>query len=153
MIELTTGVTFLVSSLYGSGSVPAVHSANMAASQSDGKANTATAVLALKDTKDIENYVKTQYADVPILVDIARCESTFRQYDKNGRVVRGKVDKRDIGVMQINEFYQGDTAKKLGLDIYTVEGNVAYGKHLYQEQGTKPWASSKSCWGGELARR
>ena len=43
---------------------------------------------------------------------------------------------------------QGDTAKKLGLDIYTTTGNIAYAKHLYEEQGTQPWNSSSKCWSG-----
>jgi hypothetical protein len=48
--------------------------------------------------------------------------------------------------MQINERYQGPTAKLLGFDIYTVEGNIAYAKHLYEEQGSKPWQASAGCW-------
>lgn len=48
--------------------------------------------------------------------------------------------------MQINELYHLETAEKLGLDIYTIEGNVAYAKHLYEEQGAKPWMSSSPCW-------
>jgi len=45
------------------------------------------------DSKILESYVAKQYADEPILVDIARCESTFRQFDPNGNVMRGKANK------------------------------------------------------------
>ena len=49
--------------------------------------------------------------------------------------------------MQINEHYHSATAAKLGLDIYTIQGNVAYAQYLYQKEGTQPWSSSKPCWG------
>jgi hypothetical protein len=147
MLELTTGVVFLMSSLYGSGqpannmtaAVGAIPVMEAATSSSNNGIDT-------HDAKSMEAYLRTEYADTPILVDIARCESNFHQFDQDGIVIRGRVDSHDIGVMQINEKYQGDTAKKLGLDIFTVEGNVAYAKHLYNEQGSAPWNSSAKCW-------
>jgi hypothetical protein len=96
----------------------------------------------------MEAYLRKEFEGTPILVDIARCESNFHQYDKNGNIVRGRVNSADIGVMQINEKYHAETAKKLGIDLYTVEGNVAYAKHLYAEQGAQPWISSSKCWSG-----
>jgi len=160
MLELTTGVVFLMSSLYGSGQVSNNQIATIAASQPNRQA--AAVAVALNESvatdtgnpKTMEAYLREEYADAPILVEIARCESNFRQFDEHGNIIRGTVDSNDVGVMQINEHYQGDTAKKLGLDIYTVEGNVAYAKHLYEKQGTQPWASSEKCWaaGGDLAK-
>ena len=150
MIELTTGVVFLMSSLYGSGQ--AANQANAIATQvPDAEQATTTVESSFTNSNDpkvMEAYLRKEYADTPILVEIARCESNFHQYDANGNVVRGRVNSADIGVMQINERYQGDTAKKLGLDIYTVTGNVAYAKHLYEEQGAQPWSSSSKCWSG-----
>jgi hypothetical protein len=157
MIELTTGVVFLMSSLYGSGQAD-THMTNIITAESPTTqiasivASIETPSTFTNDTKGMEAYLRNAYADTPILVDIARCESNFKQFDENGNVVRGRIDKADIGVMQINERYQGETAKKLGLDLYTVLGNVAYAKHLYEEQGSQPWSASAKCWSGDLAR-
>lgn len=49
--------------------------------------------------------------------------------------------------MQINEYYHKDTAKRLGYNIYSLKGNMAYAKWLYKREGTAPWASSSKCWG------
>lgn len=95
----------------------------------------------------VEQYVDTYFADTPILVDVAMCESHFKQYDSTGQVHRGVVNNQDVGVMQINEHYHLATAQKLGLDIYTVQGNLAYAKYLYNKEGLGPWSSSKPCWG------
>lgn len=94
-----------------------------------------------------EAQVKAYFEDAPILAEIAFCESRFRQYDENGNVLRGVVNSQDVGVLQINEKYHLDTAQKLGLNIYTLEGNMAYAKYLYDTQGTRPWNHSSPCWG------
>lgn len=91
--------------------------------------------------------VEEYFADLPIMVQISRCESHFRQFNKNGEVYRGKVNDQDVGVMQINEFYHSETAQKLGLDLHTIDGNLAYARYLYGKEGTRPWNSSKACWG------
>ena len=162
MIELTTGVVFLMSSLYGSGQANAqMQAAAINAVPSAPQSTTAAAssftsdITTTSDPAAMEAYLRTQFADTPILVDIARCESNFQQFDKDGDLVHGHVDSRDIGVMQINVYYQGDTAKKLGFDLTTVDGNVAYAKHLYEEQGTAPWNSSSKCWSqaGGIAKK
>ena len=140
MIELTTGVAFLLSSMYGS---PAM---NAAAAVIPVDTSSTTAKVVLQDRKSVEKYLREQYTDTPILVDIARCESTFSQFDKDGNVVRGKANPLDVGVMQINEKYHADMAKQLGYDLHTIEGNVAYAKHLYAEQGAAPWKASSKCW-------
>lgn len=118
--------------------------------QANNSTTTDTVTTVTTDRKAIEKYLKEHYADTPILIEIARCESTFTHYDKNGVLVRGKVNKADVGVMQINEKYHLETAKKLGYDIHTVEGNVAYAKHLYEEFGASPWSASSPCWGKKL---
>jgi hypothetical protein len=106
-----------------------------------------------KSVKEIDNimsteeYVREYFKDIPIMIQIARCESTFRQLKRNGDIHRGRVNNADVGVMQINEFYHLDTAEKKDLDLYTIEGNTAYARDLYMRQGTQPWISSKACWG------
>ncbi len=94
----------------------------------------------------IEQYVRKYYAKEPVLADVAKCESRFRQYTDTGDVIRGEVDHDDIGIMQINEVYNGALAKKLGYDVYTLDGNLAFAEWLYENQGTQPWAASQPCW-------
>lgn len=102
-----------------------------------------------------QEMVSRYFADIPIMVDIARCESTFRQYDKNGNVLRGKANRYDVGVMQINEYFHLEKSEKLGYDIYSIEGNMAYARYLYEKEGARPWLASSNCWAKytELAKR
>ena len=112
-----------------------------------------------KTTKEIENimsteqYVRQYFKDIPIMIEIARCESHFRQLDKDGEIHRGQVNSSDVGVMQINEHYHLDTSVREDYDIYTLKGNTAYARDLYERQGTQPWSSSKPCWGKSLANQ
>jgi hypothetical protein len=98
----------------------------------------------------VEEYVRTYFQDIPVMADIAYCESRFRQFDKDGEIFRGKVNNKDVGVMQINEFYHLDTAEEANYNIYTLEGNTAYARKLYEKFGTDPWNSSRPCWGPRL---
>lgn len=97
--------------------------------------------------KTTEEILDEHFKDTPILKRIAFCESQKRQFDETtGTVLRGHINSQDVGVMQINEKYHLETSKKLGLDIYTLEGNIDYAKHLYGTQGVKPWIHSSHCW-------
>ena len=111
----------------------------------------------ISDSKNVERYVKDYFADIPILAYVAGCESHYRQLNSNGNVLRGKKNTYDIGVMQINELYHAEDATEMGLDIYTLEDNVAFARHLYEKQGAKPWMASSACWAkfsqSEIARR
>lgn len=98
-------------------------------------------------TEDIRRITKEYFKDTPILAEIARCESTYRQFSSEGVPLRGIVNRADVGVMQINEKYHLSRSKKLGIDINTLEGNLKYGALLYKEQGSRPWSASKPCWG------
>lgn len=93
-----------------------------------------------------EQYVREYFKDIPIMIAIAKCESRFRQLDPDGEIHRGELNNADVGVMQINEFYHGKTAERKDYDIYTIEGNTAYARNLYERKGTAPWASSRACW-------
>ena len=35
-------------------------------------------------------------------------------------------------------------------DMFNPTANVLYAHNLFVEQGTAPWLSSKSCWGGSV---
>lgn len=100
----------------------------------------------------LEERVRDYFTDTPILAEVARCESQFRHFGKNGNIIRGIANAKDVGVMQINEQYHGDKAETLGLDIYSLDGNLAYASYLYKKEGTKPWRSSAKCWNRELAK-
>lgn len=97
-------------------------------------------------SKELEKIAKAYFKDDPILVDIARCESRFRHLGKDGNILRGEKNKGDLGLMQINEYYHADTAEQLGLDLKSLDGNMAYAKYLYDHEGAQPWISSSKCW-------
>jgi ribosomal protein L20A (L18A) len=98
------------------------------------------------EPKTVEETVKEYFKETPILSKVAFCESRYRQFDANGNVLRGVVNAKDVGVMQINEDFHLKDSLDLGLDIQTLEGNLAYAKHLYEKQGVSPWVHSSKCW-------
>lgn len=100
-----------------------------------------------------EEKVRSYFSDIPVMIQIARCESTFRHTLPDGTVLRGVVDNADTGVMQINTRYHGETAESLGLDLSVFEDNLAYARYLYEKQGTKPWSASAPCWTKTIAMR
>lgn len=86
--------------------------------------------------------------EVPaILKKISKCESQDRQFNADGSIHRGEINPKDIGKYQINERWNGEEAKRLGFDIYTLEGNTKMALWLYKTRGTQPWNWSKNCWG------
>lgn len=80
-----------------------------------------------------------------VLERIAWCESRGRQFDKNGKPLRG-VNYYDVGRYQINTLIWGEEAKKKGYDLFTLEGNEAMALDLYRRYGTDPWKWSRNCW-------
>jgi len=77
------------------------------------------------------------------MVEVARAESGIRQFDANGNVIMSPT--KDAGLFQIN-WVNWDTAKRLGYDIYTVEGNIAMAKYLLRSQGLNAWSESAKNW-------
>lgn len=149
MIELATSAMMLFSMFYGTGAsaTPAdmpVSAKNVIQDSSivDGVALFAPA----KTSNIVEAEVREYFKDTPILAEIAKCESEFKHIGKNGEIIKGKVNKGDLGVMQINKYYHEEEAVKLGLDLRTLSGNMAYAKVLYDKYGTSPWQSSSGCW-------
>jgi vacuolar-type H+-ATPase subunit F/Vma7 len=110
----------------------------------------AEATSTIEITKNLNEGLKEKimetFKDEPLLVQIAKCESGYRQYDSKGNILRGIVNNKDVGIMQINEGYHLERAKELGIDIYSVDGNLAYAKLMYHEQGGMPWKASSPCW-------
>ncbi|MEI6057742.1 MAG: hypothetical protein WCQ60_02105 [bacterium] len=150
MIELFTAAAMLVS-VYGPATATTTISATSTSAPVAIVASTTVSNIDNISTSSTMAFVKSYYSDEPVLIDIARCESSFRQYDKNGNILRGKVNAADIGVMQINEKYHLETAKSMGYDIRTTAGNLAYAKYLYDTQGADPWSASQPCWSKQIA--
>lgn len=101
---------------------------------------------AMTDPKNVEKFLKDYFADIPLMAKIGACESHNRQYNSNGGVLRGEKTPLDRGVMQINLGYHGETAEKMGLDLTSIDDNVAFARYLYEKYGAKPWMSSSPCW-------
>jgi hypothetical protein len=95
--------------------------------------------------QDTETAVRSYFSDIPVMIQIARCESNFRQYNDAGEVLKNTRSSAK-GVFQIMESLHEDPAQKLGYDITTLEGNMAYARDLYERQGTRPWTASSACW-------
>ena len=141
MMELTTTALFLFSTFYGG--VPSdVKNSERAALPA---ASSAVAHV-VDQPLTLEEYIRDYFRDTPVMAEIAKCESRFRHLGKNGKVLRGELTAEDTGVMQINTFFHEDTATVLGLDLHTLDGNLAYAKWLYKKEGTAPWYSSAKCW-------
>jgi len=93
----------------------------------------------------LETKIRAYFSDAPVMVAIAECESRFRQFDNTGNALNGGAGGM-IGIFQINASVHAAYAKSIGMDIYTVDGNLAYARKLYTEEGTDPWLDSFSCW-------
>lgn len=109
-----------------------------------------TSKVALGNT---EATVREYFHDIPVLIEVARCESTFRHTLADGSVLRGAVDGADTGVMQINKRFHQSRAAELGLDLDVLTDNLAYARYLYENQGTTPWNASAPCWSRTIAMR
>lgn len=134
-MSLTLGITLALSAVLGGSSAQAV------ASQ------------AMPQAQTVQQYVQTYFADEPVMIAIAQCESRFTQLDKDGTVVKNPHSSA-VGVFQIMASIHATSADdNLGLNIYTLQGNAAYARYLYENQGTAPWNDSKSCWGKSAAAK
>ncbi len=71
-----------------------------------------------------------------------------REFTETGAVLHGYPNPDDIGLGQINLPTWGATAKQLGFDLYTYEGNLAMSKWIFDHYGAAPWKYSKGCWQG-----
>jgi hypothetical protein len=86
------------------------------------------------------------------LKPICACESAGSktkeptQYDTDGSVLRGKINKNDIGMCQINLIFHDKKAKEMGLDLFKEQDNIKYANWLFEKEGSTPWNWSKNCW-------
>lgn len=105
--------------------------------------------VALSET-NIELIIRERFKDNPVMIDIARCESQFRQFNNDGQVLKNPTSSAK-GVFQIMESLHSAPAARLGFDILTVEGNIGYAEYLLKKEGTRPWNASAKCWNKTLA--
>jgi hypothetical protein len=103
---------------------------------------TSSVLTATSTQVAIEKQVREYFADIPVMIEIARCESKFRQFTDSGAVLRGGAGGGMVGVFQFFESIHATPALKLGFDLKTIEGNLGYARHVYTESGSTPW---KSC--------
>ncbi len=94
----------------------------------------------------VEARIRQYFADVPVMASIAKCESSFRQYGPNGLVLFDPSYSM-IGAFQVSAAHMPE-ALSMGMDVTTLEGNMAYARYLYNSGGTDPWLDSFRCWGG-----
>ena len=85
-----------------------------------------------------------------ILEKIAECESNGQHY-KDGKVLRGEKDPRDIGKWQINTRFWLKEAQAKGIDIFNEKGNKKMARYIYHKQGVGAWSKSydsenRRCW-------
>lgn len=115
-------------------------------------ANVAAVPTEIQTVEDLITEKATAVGVDPLLANkIAYCESTMRQFDKNGQVMRGVENPGDVGLFQINEEYHRQRSEALGYDIHTTEGNIDYALWLIKHEGAKHWKASEKCW-GKLAK-
>ena len=107
---------------------------------------TSTVPIDPHNQADVARAVAQYFSDIPVMAAIAKCESNNRQFTDSGTVLNGGSGGM-LGVFQINKTVHKAFALTLGDDITTLDGNMAYARYLYSNEGTTPWNSSKSCWG------
>lgn len=97
-------------------------------------------------TTTARSHIEATFGTSSPMVAIAQCESTLRQFDAPNHVLRGHITPADVGLFQINYEYHGEKAKKMGINLYSLDGNIQYAEYLYTLNGTRDWEASKSCW-------
>ena len=118
------------------------------ASKTSGKITKATVttpapVPTPQDQATVETKVREFFKDAPAMIEVARCESKFRQFTDSGNPLRSNGM---IGVFQFYESIHAPGAKALGFDLTTLDGNLGYAKHIYETEGLTPWNGSRFCW-------
>ena len=82
-------------------------------------------------------------SDSNVMIAIAQCESSLQQFQEDGTPVKSQTN--DYGFLQINEYYNGSDAKRLGLDYKkSLHDNIKMAKYIYDKQGLKAWSTYKN---------
>lgn len=89
---------------------------------------------------EVRLMVQEAFPNDPLMWKIITCESGNRQFNKDGSVLKSPTS--DYGVSQINKIHIPE-AKKLGIDIMTLEGNLEFAQVLYKRSGRTPWVCAR----------
>ncbi len=94
-----------------------------------------------------ESFLRSYFHDIPIMVEIARCESEFENVQSNNTLSYGR--EKSFGFFQIHAPNWHDIAVRLGLPDYQTDAmqNVLMARHILDVQGFRAWQSTKHCWG------
>lgn len=85
-----------------------------------------------------------KYSEFRLLKSIVNCESTWRQFNRDGSVV---LSSGNIGLAQINRFAHERTYTQMNLDPNNPYDNLKFMVFLYQRDGISPWEKwSGHCW-------
>lgn len=87
----------------------------------------------------VEEKILKAFPDVPIMVEVARCESQLDPLADRGNL------NVDVGLFQINKVHNEKLAE-LGLDRRNIDDNITYARLLFDKAGLQPWYMSKDCW-------
>ena len=100
------------------------------------------------DTAFVKAYTEEYFRDIPVMIAIIECESGFRQYESDGRLlvspVKGSSASGAAQILYIK--HKADWSDNPDTNITTLAGNLAYAREMYEESGTSPWAQSRGCW-------
>lgn len=97
------------------------------------------------ESLDLARQIKAVFADAPIMVRVAMCESGL-VHRENGELLRNKNGSSARGAFQVMMSYHGPKMKKMGLDPRRTDEYLAYVRFLYDQQKLAPWSESKRCW-------
>ncbi len=102
----------------------------------------------LERASTTEEVLIEKFKDAPVMLRIAACESSTKQFNENGTLVKNwnANGTFDEGVFEINSKHIKE-AKILGYDPATLKGNIGYARYLYDKNGLFDWLSSWNCWG------
>lgn len=92
---------------------------------------------------EVEKIVKDE-SPTPVLLRIAKCESSGSHYGLSGQVLISKT--QDMGLYQIHIPIWGKKATEMGLNLAVEKDNEKFARWLYENYGTEPWIHSKKCW-------
>jgi hypothetical protein len=137
----TSGITS--STIDGTASSTASSTAPTATSTAS---STIPAPVHIPTLAESEATVRAYFSDIPVMIAVAKCESSFREFNDNGTVMHGGYGNSMVGIYQIDPSVHRAKALSLGFNIDTIDGNIGYARYLYNHLGTTPWLSSFSCW-------
>ena len=101
------------------------------------------------DPAYVKAYARKYFRDIPIMIAIIECESGFRQYEADGRLlVNPEKGSSASGATQIlYTLHKADWSNNPATNITTLEGNFAFARKLFMDAGgPSPWNASKPCW-------